>query len=166
MKKLLLALCLSATVVTSPALEFRITSPDKGEVWPKSNMTNRVLRWKEKAQTLVAEVTFSTANYSGMGERTESETYEFTLPGTSFDPATQIFYAAAPSGEKVAIAQRTKQMIGNRIDLYKTAIIRVARFRTELTLTLDVNTVLPVETPQKVNVDGTISVPIESLIKR
>jgi hypothetical protein len=151
---------------TASALEFRITSPDKGEVWPKSSMTNRVLRWKEKARMLVAEVTFSTANYSGMGERAETETFEFTLPGTSFDPAQQVFYATAPTGEKVAIAQRTKQILGNRIDLYKTAIIRVARFRTELTLTLDVNTVLPVETPESINEDGTVSVPINSLLKR
>jgi hypothetical protein len=146
------------------AVEFTIQSPEKGEVWPKSSMTDQVLRWNEKQKVLVAEVTFSTGNYAGMGEAAEKETYEFTFPGVMYDPDQRLFFAPAPNGEKVPVAQRTKVWIGSRIDLCKVATIHVSRFKTELTLYMVVNTQPSVEVPIKDGEDGVKSVPLDQMI--
>ena len=156
--------CALLAILPSRAFEFTIESPDKGEVWPKSSMVNRTLSWSEKKQLLTAEVTFSTGNYSGNGEPTESESYDFTIPGVTYDESVKQFYVMAPNGEKVAIAQRTKLFLGSRIDLLKTATIHVARFKTELSLALVVTTTPTLEIPATVDSDGTKKVPLDSIL--
>ena len=147
------------------ALEFKIDSPNKNEVGIRCSMTRNLLRWFPKDNVLMAELTFSDANYAGDGTPIQTDTYQFSLPGVTFDPATNIFYVAAPTGEKVAFAQRTKIFLGSRIDLYKIARIFVCRIRGEVTVSLEVNTSLKEEAPPQVNPDGTVSVPLNQLLK-
>ncbi len=147
------------------ATEFTIDSPEKGNVSVKSSLTNKALRWREKDKVLVAEVTFSDADYAGDGTPIDREEYDFTIPGVTYDPAQKLFFVQAPNGDKIAIAQQTKVFLGTRIDLCKTATIHIRRIKSGLSLALDINTKPPPETPVVETSDGTRPLSLDTLLR-
>ena len=81
-----------------------IPSPDKAHTYAASRISNTTLKWSNRDQKLYANITFDPQMYAGDGDSGRQEYFVFGIPGVTFDPQANTFYAKDNEGEPVAVA--------------------------------------------------------------
>ena len=122
-------IALLAAMILLPSLlkanTVRIVSPDTAQTYSYSNITWRYFRWNAGRQQFTARITFSNYNYVTHDERLDEESYNFEFPGVRFDPATHTFFARGHDGRRVAVAELSKDLIGQSIKPLPGTVIHV-----------------------------------------
>lgn len=136
---------LTAFLAIIPANSLRadsvtVISPDKAQTHAYGRVTKSKFVWLTKEKTLAADITFSNDQYAGGGEPATRESFLFTFPGVTFDPATKQFFAQDKAGKKLAVASSgdsspggsIKPLLGTRVYICKRhGAVRVVLTATE-----------------------------------
>lgn len=92
-----------------------IPSPDKAHTYAASRISNTTLKWSNRDQKLYANITFDPQMYAGDGDSGRQEYFVFGIPGVTFDPQANTFYAKDNEGEPVAVAIKKPGIFGGSI---------------------------------------------------
>jgi hypothetical protein len=148
------------------ASEIVVKSPDKAKTWAHGSIDSRKLVWKKEQKKLYAVVTFSNAQYAGMGEAAERETFEFSLPGIIYDSAARRFYASDTKGRPVAVAEMKKEFLGQSIQPLPHTLVRVIRLKGNVEVILEANTPTVLNLPATGGTNGTYTVPLDAVLRQ
>jgi hypothetical protein len=139
MKVHYLPLALAAGLVmhlTAPAnaTSAALRSPQVAQTYADNSILWHQLRWLPGSRQLVATITFSNIEYISREEPRHDETFNFALPGVTFDAGSGTFYMG---GTPVAKVQT--QLIGKGIELLPTARVLVNNHSGRVTVRLLAN---------------------------
>jgi len=130
------ALFALAMICQSQAETLTIESPNQGQTRNQSSISRRGLHWNKDQQKLIAVITYSNANYIAEADRQDLDTLVFELPGVQFDSEKNVFYALAPGGQRMLIAESKRVLFGRDIALLPSATIYAERNRGTITVKL------------------------------
>jgi hypothetical protein len=119
--------CLAVMLLAGPLWAGLVTivSPDKAQTNAESRIKKADLEWRDKDQTLYADVTFSNELYVSRGDGLNEEYFLFRLPGVKADPTTRTLYAQDDSGVRVPVATWQDGLLGRHITLAPGAYIHI-----------------------------------------
>ena len=92
-----------------------ILSPDKAQTYAVGRISNTRLKWNDRNRMLYADITFDPQMYAGDGDSSKKEYFLFGIPGVTFDPQANTFYANDNEGQPVAVAIKKPGMFGGSI---------------------------------------------------
>jgi hypothetical protein len=144
-----------------------IASPDTATTFAFGTIKSRALIWDDKAQMLLAEVTFQDEQQYTL--QPNDDTHRFRLPGVTLDKAHGIFYATSPKGEAIPVARKRKTLFLTTIQVLPNAIVRISHEHGDVKVTLeairpsDVAKVKKAQSGQD-NPDGTHSINLQDLL--
>jgi hypothetical protein len=124
-------IALFAALVILPSLlhanTVKIVSPDTAQTYTYSSVTWRSFHWDAAQQQFTARITFSNYQYVSHDELLDEESYNFEFPGVKFDPGTGTFFAKGSNGRHVAVAELSKDLIGQSIKPLPGTVIHVLK---------------------------------------
>jgi hypothetical protein len=130
------ALFALAMLCQSQAETLTIESPSQGQTRTQSSISRRGLHWNKDQQKLLAVITYSNSNYIAEADRQDLDTLVFEFPGVLFDSEKNVFYALAPGGQRMLIAESKRVLFGRDITLLPSATIYAERNRGIITVKL------------------------------
>lgn len=141
-----------------------ITSPDTGSTFAFSTIKHHALIWDDKAQVLMAEVTFVDEQQDSL--QSTDDTHRFRLPGITYDKVHGIFYATSSKGEVIPVAHKKKTLFITSIEPLPNAAVRIHHQRGAVSVTLEAirPSDLAKQKQPTTNPDGTHSIDLESLL--
>ena len=92
-----------------------ILSPDKANAYAVSRVSNTTLKWSPRDQRLYADIAFDTQMYAGDGDSSCKESFLFGIPGVTFDPQANAFYAKDDEGQPVIVAIKKPGWFGGKV---------------------------------------------------
>lgn len=100
-------------------------SPDHPKTWVDGAMrAHQSLRWSDDRHMLVANVTYSTADYADNTHPPEQDEYTLTFPTVHFDPASGTFTAGG-----VTVARLEHGFFGSHVVLASNVQLSIHRHR-------------------------------------
>jgi hypothetical protein len=112
-----------------------ITSPDPATTFAYGAVKNHALIWNKAQKMLIAQVTFTDAELNN--GQTNDDSHEFRLPGVTFDPAKNIFFATTAKGETIPVAHYKKVLFFNTIEVLPNAHVTILHPRGVVTVILE-----------------------------
>ena len=148
MRHLLLFLpLLVLSLLPARAVQVKLDSPDTNSTWVSAQISDRDLRWNEKTRSLQAVVTFEDALHSNTTSATD--TLYFHCPETYYNADDHTVYVNGPDGAPIVIGQWFKGTFGHRFLLYENTLVIVHRNKSQITLSLDIDTQRTIEKERK-----------------
>ena len=140
-------IALLAAVILFPALlqanSVKVLSPDTAQTLTYSNITWRSFHWDAARHQLSARITFSNYNYVTHDEPLVEESYSFEFPGVKFDRGTNRFFARTSGGRSVAVAELSKDLIGQSIKPLAGTVVHVIKQSGKVVVVLTADDLAP-----------------------
>ena len=141
-----------------------ITSPDQATTFAYGAVKSHALIWNKGQKMLIAHVTFTDAELAN--GQPDEDSHEFRLPGVTFDPAKNVFFATTAKGAAIPIAHFKKMLFFNTIEVLPNAHITILHPRGVVTVLLEaIDPNDPAMHPAPSDPDATRKVDINSVLR-